>query len=245
MEAERDLFPIIKIWGIQKGFCAQQPHRVLLGINSNANFFWRHSHRHTRNSILLIIWVSLSPEKLTITPWVFSVKNVMISQRSFLKYDIRSPQVAQCWKNLPASARDARGVGSIPGLGGSPGKGNGNLFQDSCLENIMVRGTWWATVHGIAKNWTWLSAHTHHLQFFLHLNDSNVPRSSYMWSSEWSWGQHTAVLSSLFLDTCFYWCPFSKKPSNCYFFLLLLVYFHFTSKKCFIYLFFCWALIIR
>ena len=152
----------------------------------------------------------------------------MISQRSFLKHDIRSPQVAQCWKNLLANAGDARGVGSIPGLGRSPGKGNGNLFQDSCLENIMVRGTWWA-VHGIANNWTWLSAYTHHFQFFLHLNDPNAPRSSYMWSPEWIWGQRMAVLSSLFLDTCFY----SKKPSNCYFFLLLLVYFHFTSKKCF------------
>ena len=48
-------------------------------------------------------------------------------------------------KNLPASAGDARDVGSIPGLVRSPGVGNGNLLQYSCLENSMDRGVWWAT----------------------------------------------------------------------------------------------------
>ena len=42
-------------------------------------------------------------------------------------------------KNLPANAGDARDVGSIPGLGSSPGVGNGNLLQYSCLENSMDR----------------------------------------------------------------------------------------------------------
>ena len=40
---------------------------------------------------------------------------------------------------------------SIPGLGRSPGEGNGNLLQDSCLKNLMDRVAWWATVHGIAR----------------------------------------------------------------------------------------------
>ena len=57
-------------------------------------------------------------------------------------------------KNLPASARD---VGLISGLGRSPGEGNGNPLQYSCLENPMDRGAWRATVHGVAKGWTWLS----------------------------------------------------------------------------------------
>ena len=47
--------------------------------------------------------------------------------------------------------------GSIPGLGRSPGKGNGNPLQYSCLENPMDRGAWQATVHGVAKSQTWLS----------------------------------------------------------------------------------------
>ena len=42
--------------------------------------------------------------------------------------------------------------GLIPGSGRSPGEGNGNLLQYSCLENSMDRGAWWATGHGITKN---------------------------------------------------------------------------------------------
>ena len=47
-------------------------------------------------------------------------------------------------KNLPASAGDAGDLGSIPGLGRSPGGGNGNPLQYSCLKNPMGRGAWWA-----------------------------------------------------------------------------------------------------
>ena len=54
-------------------------------------------------------------------------------------------------KNQDASAGDARDTGLIPGSGRSPGEGNGNSFQYSCLENPMDRGAWWATVHQIAR----------------------------------------------------------------------------------------------
>ena len=54
-------------------------------------------------------------------------------------------------KNLPANAEDVRDAGSIPGSGRSPGQGNGNLLQNSCLKTPMDRGTWWPTVHGVAK----------------------------------------------------------------------------------------------
>ena len=54
--------------------------------------------------------------------------------------------------NLPANARDIRDAGLIPGLGRSPGEGNGNPLQYSCLENPMDRGPWRATVHWIAKS---------------------------------------------------------------------------------------------
>ena len=67
-------------------------------------------------------------------------------------------QVVLVVKNLPANANvgDVRDTGSIPGSGRSPGEGNGNLFQCSCLENPMDRGGWWAEVHGVSKNWTQL-----------------------------------------------------------------------------------------
>ena len=59
-------------------------------------------------------------------------------------------------KNLSTNAGD---VGLIPGLGRSPGGGNGNPLQYSGLENLMGRGTWRATVHGVAKSWMLLSTH--------------------------------------------------------------------------------------
>ena len=57
-------------------------------------------------------------------------------------------------KNLPANAGDTGGTGSIPGLGGSSGGGNGNPLQYSCLENPMDRGAWRAMVHGVTKSQT-------------------------------------------------------------------------------------------
>ena len=55
------------------------------------------------------------------------------------------------------SASNAGDLGSIPRSGRSPGEGNGNPLQYSCLENPMDRGAWWATVHGVTKSWTRLS----------------------------------------------------------------------------------------
>ena len=57
-------------------------------------------------------------------------------------------------KNLPANAGATGDVGSIPGLVRSPGGGNGNPLQFSCLENPMDRRAWRSTVHGITKSQT-------------------------------------------------------------------------------------------
>ena len=62
-------------------------------------------------------------------------------------------------KNPPANAGDIRDVGWIPGLVRSPGGRHGNPLQCSCLENPMDRGSWWATVHGVAKSRIGLSMH--------------------------------------------------------------------------------------
>ena len=55
-------------------------------------------------------------------------------------------------KNLPANAGDLRDIGLIPGSRRSPGEGNGNPLQYSCLENPMDRGAWQATDHGVAES---------------------------------------------------------------------------------------------
>ena len=58
------------------------------------------------------------------------------------------PKAPKVVKNLPANAGHIGDTGSIPGLGRSPGGGNGNPLQYSCLDNPMDRGAWWATDHG-------------------------------------------------------------------------------------------------
>ena len=57
-------------------------------------------------------------------------------------------------KSLPANAGDAPGTSSIPGRRRCPGEGNGSPLQYSCLDSVMDRGGWWATVHGVALSGT-------------------------------------------------------------------------------------------
>ena len=64
----------------------------------------------------------------------------------------QASQVALVVKNPTANARDIRNMGSVPGLGRSPGEGNSYPLQYSYLENSMDRGAWWATVHGVAES---------------------------------------------------------------------------------------------
>ena len=60
-------------------------------------------------------------------------------------------------KNLPANEGDATDQGLISGLGRSPGEGNDNSLQYSCLENLRNRGAWQTRVHGVIKSQTQLS----------------------------------------------------------------------------------------
>ena len=66
----------------------------------------------------------------------------------------RASQVALVVKNLPVKAEDTGYAGLIPGSGRSPGGGNGNPLQYSCLENPMDRGAWQAIVHSVTKSQT-------------------------------------------------------------------------------------------
>ena len=65
---------------------------------------------------------------------------------------LRASQEALMVKNLPANAGDTGDAGSLPGSGRSPGVGNGNPLQYSCLEKPMDRGAWRATVRGVTKS---------------------------------------------------------------------------------------------
>ena len=68
-------------------------------------------------------------------------------------------------KNLPTNAGDDRDVGPIPGSGRSPGIGDGNPLQYSCLENF-DRGAWWAIGNGGEKSWAQLSTAPPPIQMF-------------------------------------------------------------------------------
>ena len=72
------------------------------------------------------------------------------------------------------SARNAGDLGSIPGSGRSPGEGNGNLLQYSCLETPTDRAAWWATVHRVTRSRTRLSDFTFFLYFLTLLLNRKV-----------------------------------------------------------------------
>ena len=67
--------------------------------------------------------------------------------------------------NLPANAGNIRDTVLIPGSGRSPGDGNGNPLQYSCLGNPADRGTWQATVDEVSKSWTGLKRMSTHTEF--------------------------------------------------------------------------------
>ena len=73
--------------------------------------------------------------------------------REVLMYSLGFPG-GSVVKNLPANAGAAGDAGSVPGLGRSPGEGNGNPLQYSCWENPMGRGAWWAAGQGVTKSRT-------------------------------------------------------------------------------------------
>ena len=98
---------------------------------------------------------------------------------------------------MPANTGDA---GLIPGSGRSPGGGNGNLLQYSCLENSMDRGAWQATVYRVAKSQTWLSPHTQFsspIRKIIHFHDSMKVKWSLYLSKE---SGKTHFLANLFVN---------------------------------------------
>ena len=79
----------------------------------------------------------------------------------FCDVNWRASQLVLVVRNPPANAGNLRVTGSIPGSRSSPGEGNGNPLQHSCLENLMDKGAWWATGAWVAKSRTWLRDWAH------------------------------------------------------------------------------------
>ena len=115
----------------------------------------------TERSFLMCCWSLNNTGSNCVSLLIPSVSLFSVNKYYSTTYPVRASRVALVVRNPPTNAEDSRDVGSIPGSGRSPGKGNGNPLQCSCLGNPMDRGAWWATVHGVMKkSWTRLSTHT-------------------------------------------------------------------------------------
>ena len=99
-------------------------------------------------------------------------------------------------KNPPANAGDAADPGLIPGSGRSPGGGNGNPRQYSCLENPMDRGAWRATVHEVVKvRLDWASTAAAQTRGYAHILETPHPGSH--WPQGWTSQHHLPFPSRL------------------------------------------------
>ena len=141
---------------------------LLLGLGDRANEpeqFCRRNQSGTKRNSLGMVW---HPDKYFLSNWVsilclwcgseYATRWNKWSWSIILMYGFWhiDSSVAQTIK----SACNAGDRGSIPGSGRYLGERNGNPLHYSCLENPMEGGRWQATVHGVAKSWTWLSHFT-------------------------------------------------------------------------------------
>ena len=150
---ESELFPCSK---------AQNPPVVPSSLQGRASMLTL-ACRYQHSDLIL----SLNLPRVTFLSFCSSPTGlfIVVAQIAPSSGRVRASQVALMVKNMPANAGDVRDEGLIPGSGRSPGGWHGNLLQYSCLENLMDRGAWWATVHRLQRvGYDW-SAVTGHLQW--------------------------------------------------------------------------------
>ena len=141
---------------------------------------------------------------------LYVLRGVSLFFLKILLGDIRlyvwASQVALVVKCPPASAGDIRDLGSIPGLGRSPGGRHVNPLQDSCLENCISREAWWAIVLGVAKSLTWLKQISTHAHIYMFIFLFEVHALEKMWDE----------LKESFSNLCVLRFREAGKPRQCW-----------------------------
>ena len=138
-----------------------QHHSSKASILQCSVFFivqFSHSYMTIGKTIALTTWIFVSK----VMSLLFNMLSRLVitflprSKLLLISWQQSPFAVALVAKNPPANSGDIRHASSVPELGRSPGEGNGNPLQYSCLENPMDRGTWQAIVHSVVKSWTQL-----------------------------------------------------------------------------------------
>ena len=142
----------IKLWIKTKGSFHQDSFKMNTHKHTHT-----HTHRETHTGIKQTFLSNNKPQRAEAKRQQGDHKHPEVSNLSTWVTDTVISAPGKWCPLLQESACNAGDLGSIPGSGRSPGEGNGNPLQYSCLENPMDRGTWWATVHGVTKSWTQLS----------------------------------------------------------------------------------------
>ena len=110
------------------------------------------------------VWWNLILFKLHVSHWFLDCDDIVNTEGDGQSFwtppeGLNAPGGSVLKKNLLACARDIGVMGSLPSWARSPGEGNGNPLQYSCLENPMDGGAWQATVHGVSKRHDWVTKH--------------------------------------------------------------------------------------
>ena len=145
------IFPSIKVFSSESALCIRWPKYWSFSLNVNA------SNERSGLISFRIDWFDLLTVQGTLKSLLHSSKASILQHSAFFLSQLSHPHMTTQFPGGSygkESACNAGDLGSILGLGRSPGGGHGNPFQYSCLKSPMDRGAWWPTVHGVTESQT-------------------------------------------------------------------------------------------
>ena len=155
----RSIFPRIRVFSNESGLCIRWPKYLSFSFSISP------SNEYSGLFSFRMEWLDLLVVQGILKSLLqhHSSKALILWHSVFFIVQLLHPWGFPVGSDGKESAFNVGDLGLISGSGRSPGEGNGNPLQYSCLENSMDGGAWWATVHGVAKSRTWLSEFTFHI----------------------------------------------------------------------------------